>query len=425
MTSKKGHSAGYKSLVFASLLLASAFVLALVSSLARREGQPYASAFFALSSLVLAGISSAILVPRLLSRVRLDFLERLYFIRLTKRGGFFIVIVLIIAFAALNTGNNLLVLILSFLLASLIASGIISSLDLQGLQIALNLPPAIHAGQRAAFLVTLKNLKKMIPSFAIGLQSRSVEDKQNEATNFFMQAKNFPYLQAGEEFQLTLHCSFHRRGFYPVEGFEVRTSFPFGLFSKGRQLEAKGQIVVYPELRDLSQFLVSNPFLQGMRELRRKGQGSGLYNVRPYQRGESTRNIHWKSTAKLSQLMIKDFLAEEDRPPKILFSTFMPACDEAALEGFEKGVSYVASLAHFYRDSHVQFAFSSGEFSAVVNGNGKADEYERLMQYLAGVNPADRRVLQDEDADNDSILFAAGESVQIEGVPVVDYLSLP
>ena len=422
MTSKKGRSGGYRSLVLASLLLASAFVLALVSSLARQEGQPYASAFFALSSLVLAGISSAILVPRLLARVRLDFLERLYFIRLTKRGAFFIVIVLIIAFAALNTGNNLLVLILSFLLASLIASGIISSLDLQGLQIGLNLPPAIHAGQRAAFLVKLKNLKRMMPSFAVGLQSRGAE-RQNEGTNFFMQAKTFPYIEAGEELQLTLHCSFHRRGFYPVEGFEVRTSFPFGLFSKGRQLEAKGQIVVYPELRDLSQFLISNPHLQGMRELRRKGQGIGLYNVRPYQRGESTRNIHWKSTAKLSQLMIKDFLAEEDRPPKILFSTFVPIQNEATLEGFEKGVSYVASLAHFYRDSQVPFAFSSGEFSAQING--KADEYERLMQYLASVNPADHRVLQENDADTDSILFAAGGSVPIEGVPVVDYLNLP
>lgn len=420
---KKGVPAGYKSLLFASLLLASALVLALVSSLARREGQPYASAFFALSALVLAGISTAILVPRILSRVRFDFLERLYIIRLTKRGGSFIIAVLIIAFAALNTGNNLLVLILSFLLASLIVSGIISSLDLQGLQISLNLPPAIHAGQRAAFLVTLKNLKKMFPSFAVGLQSRAAEANQDDSTNFFMQAKNFPYIQAGEEFQLTLHCSFQRRGIYPVEGFEVRTSFPFGLFSKGRKLEAKGQIIVYPELRDLGQFLLANPYLQGMRELRRKGQGSGLYKVRPYQRGESTRNVHWKSTAKLSQLMVKDFLAEEDRPPKILFSTFLPEPDESVLAGFEKGVSYVASLASFYRKSNMQFAFSSGEFSALVNG--KADEYERLMQYLACVAPSSQKALGEEHTENDSILFAAGDSIELDGIPSVDYLKLP
>lgn len=419
----KGRPAGYKSLLFASLLLASAFILALVSTLARREGQPYASAVFALTALVLAGISSAILVPRLLSRVRLDLLERLYFIRLTKRGGAYIAIVLIIAFAALNTGNNLLVLILSFLLAAMIASGIISSLDLQGLQIALNLPPAIHAGQRAAFLVTLRNLKKLVPSFAVTLRSRAAGSPQDQSTNFFLQAKNFPYIRAREEFQLTLHCSFKRRGVYPVEGFEVRTAFPFGLFSKGRQLPAEGQIVVYPELRDLHQFLAAHPNLQGQRELRRIGQGSGLYKVRPYQRGESTRNVHWKSTAKLSQLMVKDFMAEEDRPPKILFSTFLPNPDEAVLESFEKGVSYVASLAYHYRKAQMHFSFSSGEFSAEVNG--KAEEYERLMQYLACVVPSQRPVLPRDPIHEDAILFAAGDSVGLEGIQTVDYLSLP
>ena len=133
--------------------------------------------------------------------------------------------------------------------------------------------------------------------------------------------------------------------------------------------------------------------------------------------------MHWKSTAKLAQLMVKDFLAEEDRPPKLLFSTFLPVRDDTGLEGFEKGVSYVASLAHFYRKSNMQFSFSSGEFTASVNG--KADEYERLMQYLACVGPSDQKVFNGEHSESDAILFAAGNSIQLDGVPTVDYLSLP
>lgn len=417
--------ANIRAYLWPTLLLGGALAMALVSSVARRDGQYYASAFLALLSLALAAVSSVALIPRLLSRIRLDFLDRLRFLRFTKRGLTFLLIVLIIAFSALNTGNNLLILVLAFLLSSLIASGFASNLALYGLKISLNTPPAIHARQNAVFFVTLKNLKRFFPSFALqlkGSSGRRRDPTETETSSFFVQEKRFPCVRAGEELRLDMRCEFQRRGIYPIEGFEVRTGFPFGLFSKGRELKAHGRIIVYPELRRMDRLFQSHPFLLGSIETRRKGLGSGLYNIRPYQGGDSTRYIHWKSTAKLAQLMVKDFVAEEETPLHLAFSTHLGDASPAALEKFETAVSYLATLGSHYRNSSQPFHFDSGEFSVQVNG--KREDFEAFMEYLACVAPSPEPRLRPGGLPRPSILFAAGPQEAGEGVLLVDYLRL-
>lgn len=415
--------ANFKAFFFPSLLLAGALATALVSSVARRDGQFYASAFLALLSLLLAAVSSVLLIPKLLARIKLDFLNSLRFFRFTKRGLSFILIVLVIAFSALNTGNNLLILVLSFLLAALIVSGVCSNLVLHGLRISLNVPQSIHAGQRAVFFVTLSNLKRVFPSFALRLKGHTAEEGADErATNFFLQETNFPCILAGERLKLDLLCEFKRRGVYQIDGFEVRTSFPFGFFSRGRELKAHGSIVIYPELRPLEALLRTHPHLLGSREKRRKGMGAGLYNIRPYRGGDGTRFIHWKSTAKLSQLMVKDFLAEEESPLNLVFSTFLPEPTPEALASFEAAVSTIASLGRRYKLGGQTFSFYSGEFSVEVNG--RHDDYEAFMEYLSCVGPSSKPLLNPRETPPDSMLFAAGKGEPVEAAQRIDYLKL-
>ena len=80
---------------------------------------------------------SALLIPRLVLRLKLDFLSRIHFFRFTRRGALFVLIIMVLAFSALNTGNNLLILILATLMAALIVSGIVANLVLHNLQVSL------------------------------------------------------------------------------------------------------------------------------------------------------------------------------------------------------------------------------------------------------------------------------------------------
>lgn len=413
---------GLKEFFWPTFFLVSAFALAVGGSMARHNGQFYAAAFLAIISLVFAFIVCVTLVPKLLARIRLDFLMNLRFFRFTKRGATFILIVFIISFATFNTGNNLLILILAFLLASLIVSGIVASLVLFGLKISLSVPKGIHAKQTAIFLVTLHNLKKFFPSFALKLKGEKEGGEDSQDTDFFLQEKNFPYVRAGQKLRLRLQCQFGRRGVYPVEGFEVRTTFPFGFFCRGRDLEACGNIVIYPALQDLSPLFCLHPDIQGEEQKNRKGSSNELYNIRRYQAGDSARFVHWKSTAKLANLMVKDFAREEEIPLNVLFSTYLPDQSDANLEQFEKAVSCVASLGYHYRLKGHRFKFDSGEFEVSVDGS--TEEYERFMEYLAQVQPAEQMRLDVQQATQPYILFAAGDSVELEGVSRVDYLTL-
>ncbi|MEE8160993.1 MAG: DUF58 domain-containing protein, partial [Acidobacteriota bacterium] len=305
-----------------SLFLVLAFLLAVLSSMARHNGQIRAAAFLAIVALIFAFIVCVTLVPRLLSRVSLEFLNHLRFFRFTQRGAFFVLIVFIISFATFNTGNNLLILILSFLLASMIVSGIVANLTLHGLKISLNVPERIHAGQKAIFLVTLHNLKKFFPSFALKLKG---EEKENsEGTDFFLQERTFPYVRAGKRAKLNLHCEFVRRGIYPVQGFEIKTTFPFGFFWRGRELDAQGNILVYPTLVEINPKFADDVHLSGTVERNQRGQGIELYNIRDYQSGDNARFVHWKSSAKLNRLMVKDLAQDQETPLNIAFSTHLP-----------------------------------------------------------------------------------------------------
>jgi uncharacterized protein (DUF58 family) len=417
-----------KRLIWSTIALIVAGVLALFGSVARAQGEYYAAIFLSVISLVLLVLVSALLIPRLVLRLKLDFLTRMYYFRFTRRGALFILIIFILAFSALNTGNNLLILILAALLAALIVSGIVANLVLQNLHVSLKAPESIHAGQTAVFLLTLHNMKRLFPSFGVRLRGRGQTGDTTqgppaeEATDFFAQEKEFPFVRAGERLSLTLKCAFRKRGLYPVDGFEVKTTFPFGFFLRGRKITASGNIVIYPALSDVAALSSRYPQVQSLVERFTRGQGGGLYNIRDYAAGDNARFVHWKSTAKTSKLMVKDLAAEEDQTLNLVFSRYLPDRTPRTIAAFEKGVSYVATLSHVLRQNGQRFTVTTGSFSVTVNG--APEGYRALMEQLATVQPTDQYDLVLENLPPYSLLVGAGIQGAGSVNEVVDYLEL-
>ena len=180
------------------------------------------------AALLLAAFSVALVVPRFLRGNKPGLPRARRALQLTARGIVFLLVVLLLGVSTIDSGNNLLILVLSTLVAALLVSGFGSNLGLQNLHVSLQLPSRIHAGQKAVFLLTLRNLKRWVPSFGIRLRNRRCEEVGEEATDFFGQEQHFPYLAAGGSLELQMETIFGERGAYSLEGFEVTTSFPFG-----------------------------------------------------------------------------------------------------------------------------------------------------------------------------------------------------
>lgn len=103
------------------------------------------------------------------------------------------------------------------------------------------------------------------------------------------------------------------RGRYVVEQARATVDDPFGLARMDVELDARGSLLVYPRLVPLDRlFSESGAHAQdGRRLLLRRPSGFDLHSVREYEQGESLRKVHWKSTARRGQLMVKEL---EDAP---------------------------------------------------------------------------------------------------------------
>ena len=334
------------------------------------------------AALLLAAFSVALVVRRFLRGNKPGLPRERRALQLTARGIVFLLVVLLLGVSTIDSGNNLLILVLSTLVAALLVSGFGSNLGLQNLHVSLQLPSRIHAGQKAVFLLTLRNLKRWVPSFGIRLRNRRCEEVGEEATDFFGQEQHFPYLAAGGSLELQMETIFGERGAYSLEGFEVTTSFPFGFLVRRRHLEARGMIVVYPRLLETENLLRRHPLLRGTTARFRPGQGREVYTIRDYRSGDRSQSVHWKATARTGRLMVKEFLAEEAPPHRLYLFREIRSCEDGT--GFESAVSAVATIVRHLWKCRQRAQVSSTEFSCEV---GDQKDYLEVMRYLALVRP--------------------------------------
>jgi uncharacterized protein (DUF58 family) len=358
-----------------------AFLVALLSSVAADQRNTQLATIAAAVSLVLALLGALYIIPRLARNVRLEILRFAIRTTVTVEGLLFIVFLVIIGIAAWNTGNNLLYLILSAMLAFLIAANLIGRVSLAGVAVQLRFPDHIYAGESASISVTLLNHKRVLPSYSVlvealsepaeerdaakadaatrrrGVAATAKQSGESEQGEKSGQAEDAhlaasprrrvaasllpPPLEIGKLAYFVLvparssgrhriERMFARRGRYPITGFRLATKFPAGFFKKWRRIEARGELIVYPKPQSLSDFYHSLPMLTGRVESRVRGSGDDLYAIRRYQTADHLRNIDWKATAKAQQMMVREHTREDEWRLTIVFDTTAPPELQAA-----------------------------------------------------------------------------------------------
>src|SRR5438270_13362589 len=133
--------------LFALIGLGLAFATALFSTVSRDAGNLWATVILASTSLVLATLVGLITVPYLARRVAVERLRETFDYEVTRAGIVYVLVTLVIAIAALNTGNNLLYIVVAAMLAAILVSGIMSAQVLRGLELDVRLPEHVFAGR--------------------------------------------------------------------------------------------------------------------------------------------------------------------------------------------------------------------------------------------------------------------------------------
>jgi uncharacterized protein (DUF58 family) len=384
----------WRNAILGTLLVLSGLAAALVTVLARRTNDSGLAMAAAILSLIIAGLMIIFIVPPLARSARLEIARLDIPFEVTTGGGIFLVIVVVVGFAAWNTGNNLLFLILSVLASTLFVGWMAARASLRDLVVSARFPDHIFAGEAAPVIVTLRNLKRVLPSFSTLVEARGPIDEperngKKRRRRFRKRTLSYftyvPHRAAAEQ---RVEQLFPERGHVLIDGFELSTRFPFGFFRRRRRLQARNvDLIVYPKPEPISDELHLLPMYAGRMASLRRGAGHDLFSLRDYQPQDDLRHIDWKATARARRLTVREFTSEDERRITIILDTRAVPDNGAGkfAETFERGVTLAASLVSHFIDERADVRLILGTDSGKY-GSGLEHLYDCLRR-LALVAP--------------------------------------
>jgi len=177
------------------------------------------------------------------------------------------------------------------------------------------------------------------------------------------------------------------RGRYAFEEVRVELADPFELERVSVGLPAPGALLVYPRLVRLDRLFseTGTRSHDGRRMLLRRQSGFELHGVREYERGESLRRVHWRSTARRGQLMVKEL---EDAPRDEI--AVLLDADRASVVGasFDAQVRAAGSILEAYvRHGRRAVLVVNSERRDVQQVHSPAADWRRALELLAAVEP--------------------------------------
>ena len=221
-------------------------------------------------------------------------------IRPTREGWWCLAVTVGLGITAMNTGNNLLYLLESMVLALIVISGVLSEQSVRGLRVAPRLPDEIYAGTPCLIGAVVRNTKRRRPSYSVTL----------ERPGSNLRLAYLARIGSGEERLVSWEETLPRRGRHRLAGVRVVTRFPFGLFVKAARPTGADDVVVYPRRVPPPPALLRQVGGLGNAPARRRGRGHDLHDLRAYHSGDDPRLVHWRVTARTGTLTVRELEAE-------------------------------------------------------------------------------------------------------------------
>jgi uncharacterized protein (DUF58 family) len=261
-------------------------------------------------------------------------------LRLTRQGKLLLTVTLMIGFGAVNSGNNLLYLVLGVLLSLIIISGFLSELTLKGITAIRHEPPRLFAGTPTLVRIDLQNTKRWFTSLSV--EASELLDHASP----LKQRRGFALsLPPGEAIVVHLRVESSRRGVVSSAGLRVATRFPFGFFEKSRYVPLAGEYIVYPALHAVTVPPLPPTITGEELEIGRSGAGDEFYALRDGHDRDDARAIAWKATARRDKLVVRENQRPAARRLIVAVSNVLPEGAPEDRDEIERGVEIAIARA--------------------------------------------------------------------------------
>lgn len=298
-------------------------------------------------------------------------------LKVTREGKYFIGITFGAGFAAINTGNNLLYLLLGMLLSLIVVSSVMSEMSLRHLSVSRRLPPRAQVNRPHLVEIEVHNHKRRIPSYAIEIEDLR-EGQPADKRCFFLK------ISPGSAQVAAYRRTPARRGRDVHTGFRVATRFPFGFFEKSRELKSQGELVIYPAVDPVRlPAKLSGAGATGSGNLE-SGRGDDILTVRPMREGDELRDVFWRKS--VNQMVIRERAQETEREITLNLDNTPPESNPPPdwRRQFEQKVRDIASraVAHLKRGDSVTVRTKESRVRA-----DRTVGADPLLRFLALVGP--------------------------------------
>lgn len=352
---------------------------------------------------------------------QLVFPQRRHRISPTIPGLFLMVLALGIGTAAYNTANNILFITLSLLLACLLLSGLLSWFNFKGLRWRLVASGPWRVGHDTLVMLDVENTKRGLPTYSLAFDFLAQPSRMPTPPDDIKGVRLREILAAAEKHlirgrvplrgrlepggHVTLEWGVKpvRRGEATVELTSVGSLFPFGFLRKSLGATLRQRVVVWPAQIE---YQWSAPVLArvgaGGRRTPRLGSGDDLQALRRYRVGDSHRLVHWKASARLGQMMVRQFAAEAHDGYAMRLDASATLWPRA--EQFELACSLAATLA--------EDLFAGERLAAAVLRDGTVAEIRQVR---------DLELWLDELARLETVEQTAPRPVWVSRLPLITF----
>ena len=308
---------------------------------------------------------------------------------LSREGVYYLGVLGFIVGGAVLRSFNLLVVLAGMMMATLLLNWRIVMATLRGLVVRRKLPEQVTAGEPLTVEITIENTRRSLGAWLVTVEDwvERMEEipkdegrrtKDEAATSWLSRLASCVFrpwhlthaetlaaqIPARGSTTTTYRVTVPRRGRYRFGPLRVSTRYPLGLVWGHFTLEDTAELIVAPRIGRLSPewaALLEAETAGDQRRHPQRGLSEGdYYGLRPWQSGDSTRWIHWRTTAKLASPTVLQFERQRNREVALLLDPWLPVQPrEQDLGNLELAISFAATaVADLTSRGHSRLVFA-------------------------------------------------------------------
>ena len=270
------------------------------------------------------------------------------YITICREGWYFIFVLSFILGGAVLRQVNLMMVLGGLMIGLMLLNWRFVAATLRNLQVRRMLPNRVCAGEIFTVDVVADNNRRWLDGWAITAEDSICKTNGSERRAASKVRALVAHARAGQSGRSSYRCCLNQRGVYRFGPLRYSTRFPLGLVEGTRVVNENETLLVCPRLGRLTahwEMLVEAATAGDQRSQKRRGIIEGdYYGMRDWRTGDNRRWIHWRASAKLGDLKVREFEQNRNRNVALVLDLWQPQFPSYQdLEKVETAISFAAT----------------------------------------------------------------------------------